>query len=281
MRIAVTGGSGYVGTAVVEELRRRGHEPYCVDLKPPRDPATPHIAADVLDRDALTAAFDGAGAVVHLAAVPAPDRDTDERTLQVNVMGTYAVFAAAAANRIDRVVWASSETVLGVPFEQRAPVYAPIDASHPARPETPYGLSKVLGEDVGRYFARCHGIASVALRFAMVVHPDDYSSFREDFDDVVGRRWNLWAYLDLRDAARATGLAVDCPLTGAHEVVVAAADTAMDRESAALMREGFPGVPLKGEITGHETLLSNDAAAALLGYEPGHSWRDAIAASPP
>lgn len=275
MRIAVTGGSGYVGRAVLSELRSHGHEPYGVDQAPPRDRADEHVLADVLDAAAVEAAFDGADAVVHLAGVPAPERDTDARTLEVNVLGTYNVFAAAAARGIPRVVWASSETVLGVPLERENPLYAPMDEAHPVRPETPYALSKVVGEEIGRYFTRCHGVCSVALRFAMIVHPSDYAQFHEDFDDVVGRRWNLWAYVDRRDAARAVRLALERPLTGAHELIVAAADTVMERDSAALVAEAFDGVPLARPMEGHETLLAIDAARATIGYEPAHSWRDA------
>ena len=73
--------------------------------------------------------------VVHLAAIPAPGLQPDELTFRINTASTYNVFSQRRRSRLGRVVWASSETVLGLPFEREPPAFAPIDEDHPARPE--------------------------------------------------------------------------------------------------------------------------------------------------
>ena len=68
-------------------------------------------------------------------------------------------------------------------------------------------------------------------------------------------------------------------ISGTEAFLVAAADNCMTRESLDLMAEVYPDVPIRGEVTGHQTLLSIDKARSLLGYEPKHSWRDYVSAS--
>jgi len=85
--------------------------------------------------------MDGADAVVHLAAIPAPGIRTEADTFRINTVSTYNVFSAAVAAGVSRVVWASSETVLGLPFET-PPLFAPVDESIEPRPESSYALSK-------------------------------------------------------------------------------------------------------------------------------------------
>jgi nucleoside-diphosphate-sugar epimerase len=275
MLIAVTGGSGYVGTAVVEELLRAGHAVRVLDLEPPRVGGVEHVPADILEPGALAGGLAGCDRVIHLAAVPAPDRASDRDTLETNVMGTFNVFEAAADAGIGYLVWASSEAVLGVPFELNAPECVPIDEGHPCRPESAYALSKVMGEEIARFFARCRGVDSVGLRFAIVTHPKEYADFPRDWDDARGRAWNLWAYVDVRDAATACRQAVEVACGGARTAIVTAADTVMDRENAELLDEAFPSVARVGPVDGHATLLLHDVASELFGFKPRHSWRDA------
>ncbi len=82
----------------------------------------------------------------------------DELTFRVNTTSTYNVFAAAPLRGLRRVVWASSETTLGLPFERKRPRYAPIDEEHPPLPEFSYALSKLLGEEMARQFSRWNGV---------------------------------------------------------------------------------------------------------------------------
>src|SRR6056297_920741 len=103
----------------------------------------------------------GADAVVHLAAIPAPLIVTDAETFRINTLSTYNVFSAAAAMGLQRVVWASSETALGLPFD-RPPDYAPVDEQH-TYPESSYSLSKVVSEAMARQFNRWTGIPYVGL----------------------------------------------------------------------------------------------------------------------
>jgi nucleoside-diphosphate-sugar epimerase len=78
----------------------------------------------------------------------------------------------------------------------------------------------------------------------------------------------------VRDVAAACRLALEADVTGSHNVIIAAADTIMERPSTALLAEVFPGVPLTRAIGEHETLLAINGARDLLGYAPQHSWRD-------
>jgi len=83
-------------------------------------------------------------AIVHLAAIPAPGLATNSMTFATNTISTYNVFEAARQLGIKNVVWASSETVLGLPFDTPPP-YVPIDEEYPGRPESAYSLSKLVG----------------------------------------------------------------------------------------------------------------------------------------
>jgi nucleoside-diphosphate-sugar epimerase len=183
------------------------------------------------------------------------------------------VFAAAEANGLKRIVWASSETVLGLPFDT-PPQFAPIDETIEPRPETSYALSKLAGETLATQFNRRTGIPIVGLRISNIMEPGDYAAFPSYWDDPTIRKWNLWGYVDARDVAAAARLALDAPVDGAEVCIVAAADTVMRRDSADLMAEVFPEVPLRRRPEGRETLLSIDRARRVLGYEPAHRWAD-------
>ncbi|MFL5952579.1 MAG: NAD-dependent epimerase/dehydratase family protein [Gaiellaceae bacterium] len=274
MRVVVTGGAGKAGRAVVRELVEHGYDVRSVDLV--RDPAWDperQMVADLTDYGETVDALKGFDAVVHLAAIPAPGLQPDEVTFRVNTTSTYNVFAAAPLLGLRRVVWASSETTLGLPFEQEPPWYAPIDEDHYPRPEFHYALSKVVGEEMAKQFARWHGIAYVALRFSNVMEPHDYERFPSFQDDAQLRRWNLWGYVDARDVAQSCRLALEADVEGAEAFIIAAADTVMNRPNADLMAEVFPGVELRGELGEHDTLLSIEKARRMLGYEPRWSWR--------
>jgi nucleoside-diphosphate-sugar epimerase len=277
-RVVVTGGAGKAGRAVVRELLVHGYDVVSVDLA--RDPNLTNeqqLVADLTDYGETVDALKGADAVVQLAAIPAPGLKPDELTFRVNATSTYNVFAAAPLLGLRRVVWASSETTLGLPFERERPRYAPIDEEHPPLPESSYALSKLVSEEMARQFSRWNGIPYVGLRFSNVMEPHDYERFPGFWGDAQLRRWNLWGYVDARDVAQSCRLALEADLSGAEVLIVAAADTVMNRPSADLMAEVYPDVELRDVAGEFGTLLSIEKARRVLGYEPAFSWRDASA----
>jgi nucleoside-diphosphate-sugar epimerase len=170
-------------------------------------------------------------------------------------------------------VWASSETVLGLPFDE-PPEYAPVDEAHPPRPESSYGMSKLVGEVLATQLSRRTGATFVGLRISNIMEAPDYEQFGSWQGDARIRKWNLWGYVDARDVAQAVRRGIEAELSGAVVCIVAAADTCMTRPSADLFAEVFPTVPLHRQIEGRETLLSIGLAREILGYEPEHSWLD-------
>ena len=277
MRVVVTGGTGKAGRWVVRDLRDHGHDVLNVDNRHDGSPHGQCLVADLADYGHAAEALAGADAVVHLAAIPAPELRPPAETFRINALSTYNVFAAAEANGLRRVVWASSETVLGLPFDT-PPQFAPVDETIEPRPESSYALSKLVGETMAVQLNRRTGIPVVGLRISNIMEPDDYAAFPGYWDDARIRRWNLWGYVDCRDVAQACRRALEADVTGANVCIVAAADTCMTRPSADLMAEVYPDVPLRRVVTGRETLLSIDRARALLGYEPEHRWADHVAA---
>jgi len=278
-RIVVTGGSGKLGRAVVAELTGHGNEVVNLDVVPARST----IKIDLTDYgqtvEALTGIddrYDKVDAVVHLAAIPAPGLTANAATFQHNITVTYNVFAAARAAGITNVVWASSETLLGIPFDNPPP-YIPLDEDYPARPESRYALVKHLEETMAAEFCRWNPrLKMIGLRFSNVMEPADYAAFPSYDADPSARRWNLWGYIDARDGAQAVRKALAYEATGMEIFIIANADTVMSRASADLAAEVYPGVKITKELGEHETLLSIDKARRLLGYEPAHSWRSTV-----
>jgi nucleoside-diphosphate-sugar epimerase len=274
-RIVVTGGSGKAGRAIVRDLVEHGYEVLNADQAAPAERLCAFLRADLTKMGETFEALSGFDAVAHMAAIPAPGLFTEEVTFRTNAVSTFNVFHAATALRMSKIVWASSETTIGLPFDKEAPAYAPIDEDHPLYPESSYALSKVLGEEMARQFHRRFGTPIVGLRFSNIMEPGDYAAFPGFWKDANLRKWNLWGYVDARDVAQGVRLALEKPLEGAPHMMIAAADTVMDRPSLDLMKEIYPRVPIRKKIGANETLLSIDRARSLLGYSPGWSWRTA------
>ena len=281
--VAVTGSSGKLGRHVVRHLQEHGYRVVALDRVPDPDSAaeaacgwtSPTTARSSRRSPRVDDRHDGVDAVVHLAAIPAPGLTTNAATFANNITATYNVFAAARTAGIRNIVWASSETVLGLPFDVPPP-YIPVDEEYPVRPESTYSLVKSLEEEMARHFCRwVPDLKMIGLRFSNVMDPEDYARFPGFDADPRLRRWNLWAYIDGRDGAQAVRLALEHDATGVDVFVIANADTVMSRRSADLAAEVYPGVPVTRELGEHETMLSIDKARRVLGYEPRFSWRTA------
>lgn len=281
--VAITGAAGKTGRAVTRHFLDQGY-----DVRPIDSAGKPGgyggfadefgvglFRADLTDYGQTVDALGDVNAVVHLAAIPAPGLFPASTTFLQNTAMNYDVFAAAQLLEINKVVWASSETTFGLPFDT-PPRYAPIDEDHYPLPTSTYALSKVVGETMAQQFADWTGGSYIALRLSNVHVEADYTAVPSYQDDFSLRRWNLWGYVDARDVAQACRLAVEVELSGAHSYIIAAADTIMTTPNSELLAAEFPGVRLTREFGDHQTLLAIDKARAELGYAPEFSWRDQI-----
>jgi nucleoside-diphosphate-sugar epimerase len=275
VKVAVTGASGKAGRATVRELQGNGYDVTPIDIAPASaDAGFRSMLVDLADYGQTLDALAGNDVVVHLANIPAPGIHTAAYTFTTNTAMNSNVFLAAQLLQMRKVVWASSETTLGLPFGPDSPPrYAPIDEDHYPYPSSTYALSKVVAETMAVEISRWSGIPFVALRFTNILTPEDQQNFREAWADPVRRIWNLWSYVDVRDAAAACRNAIEAETTGAESFVIAASDSVMNRPSKDLMAEYFPGVELRGEVEEFGSLLSSAKASQLLGYQPNYSWR--------
>ncbi|MGA1812578.1 NAD(P)-dependent oxidoreductase [Frondihabitans sp. 4ASC-45] len=281
VRVAVTGGSGKLGRAVVRDLAEHGYEVVLLDRVPSPDPVqgVSFTRVDLSDYgqvlEALTHIddrYDHIDAVVHLGAIPAPGLVPNAALFTNNVTSSYNVFAAARAAKIRNVVWASSETLLGLPFAIDPP-YIPVDENYPVRPESSYSLGKAVDEEMARHFTRWdRQLKLIGLRFSNVMDDADYEAFPFD-DDPESRSFNLWSYIDHRDGALAVRLALESDLVGFEAFIIAASDTVMNKPTAVLADQFLPDVERRSAVEGTMPLLSSDKARDLLGFVPEYSWR--------
>jgi len=271
---------------VVRELRAHGHDVTSLDRVGERGPG--FLRVDLTDYgqviDAVFGVRDGSDipsadatpydAIVHLAAIPAPGIASDVATFQNNIVSTFNVFQAARRAGIKRIVYASSETVLGLPFDVPPP-YIPVDEEYPARPESAYSLVKHLEEQMAIELTRWDpALTIIGLRFSNVMDPEDYAAFPGYDEDPTARKWNLWGYIDGRDGAQAIEKALTSEVTGFDRFIIAAADTVSARPNADLVAAVFPDVPVTRDLGEHDTMLAIDKARRVLGFDPQHSWRD-------
>jgi len=285
-RVLVTGGSGKLGRAVLRDLVAHGYEVLNIDQQRLDDPICPSVMINLTDfgqvASAILGGIDEKGgpfdAVVHLAAIPAPGMAANAATFANNVPTTYNVFESCRLAGIRNVVFASSETVLGLPFDTPPP-YAPLDEEYYPRPQSAYSLGKLLDETMAAQFCRWDPeLRMVGLRFSNVMYPEEYQRFPAFDADPMARKWNLWGYIDARDGAQAVRRAIEAEFKGFEAFIIANADTVMSRSNASLLAAVFPDVPQRGDIGTHTTLLSIEKARRMLGYAPQYSWRTEIKA---
>jgi nucleoside-diphosphate-sugar epimerase len=287
--IVVTGGSGKVGRACVRDLMDHGYQVTSIDMLPPPGQSNPPRPTDVRfsrvditdfgEAMAALSAIDERVAkvtgVVHLAAIPAPGQASNHRTFHTNMNSTYNIFEAARQLGIRNIVWASSETVFGIPYA-KGPAYVPVDEEI-ERPETAYSLSKLLGEKMAEQFCRWDPRTKiVGLRFSNVMEPHDYARFPNFDKDPASRRFNLWTYIDARDAAQAIRLGLESKLKGAHVFGIANAESVMTRPNDELLDKVYPKTKRKRAIKPNESLISIEKAKTVLGYKPKFAWRKQI-----
>jgi nucleoside-diphosphate-sugar epimerase len=286
MKIVVTGGSGRLGQHVVDELLAHGHAVLSLDRVPPAVVRCPAWVADLTRSGDAYQALQGADGVVHLAAWQAPGLTADTETFANNVSATYNVLKAASDLGVRHAVVASSIAAYGLIYARtlEPPDYLPLDEAYPCKPQDPYGLSKVVGEQIADSFARLGGMSIASLRFPGVVFDLSYESIRERWRDPSVRRGGFWSYVDARDAARACRLAVEADLDG-HQVFNVAAPTSLMREPTTelLRRYGLEPRRLKEGLAGNWSAMDSAKAARVLRYRAEHQWQQylAVAADEP
>jgi uronate dehydrogenase len=199
-RILITGAAGAIGRTVHEGLAGRYALLRLADRRTQetRGANEESVVCDVTDLEAVRRTAAGIDCVVHLAGIPR--EQAWDAILPNNVIGTYNVFEAARACGVKRVVYASSNHVVGFYHNSRR-----VGIAEPARPDSRYGVSKVFGEALGRLYADKHGLSVAALRIG---------SFRQQPEDP--RQLATW--VSPRDMAELVRCAIEAP--DYHYVVV-------------------------------------------------------------
>ncbi len=284
-RVLVTGASGKLGRATVQELVAHGYDVIAADRSRPRE-AHPDgvrsIETDLLDVGQVAGAMKGCDAVIHLGAIPAPYAHADEVVFRNNTGATFAVLQAASLLGVTRAAIASSGSTYGtawspVPLTFR---YAPVDEGHPLMNHDAYGLSKEVDERTAEMFCRRDGMSIAALRFHWIAtheeQLDRVRHFREHANQGVDAH-EIWGYVDLRDAARACRLAIEAGRErpfGFAALNIIAADTLIDDPTEESLRAYARQTEIRSEIPGTAGGFDINAAKRVIGWEPQHSWRD-------
>ena len=275
MKVVVTGGSGHTGGPVVEHLLQHGYQVRIADRVRPKNDRAPYMLCDLENAGEAIEALSGAEAVVHLAAIPRPLYHPKSVVFRTNVISTYNVFEAAAILGIERLIYASSISVIGYPFYERffEPEYVPIDEEHPSAPQDPYGLSKYLGEEIGRSFVRRTDMTVFCLRLPWIHTPETFrSEIAPNRDDPQFGASNLWLYVDARDVGQACRISLESHLKDYQTFYIGAPDSFMETPSIELVKAFYPHTEIRPGFGGRQSLISSLKAEQLLGYKAQYTW---------
>lgn len=283
MKVLVTGGSGRIGRFVVIELQKNQHEVRIFDTKKPDGIDCDFFEGSITEPTELECAMNGIDAIIHLAAIPSLTSEIPSVDyMNVNVAGTFNVLEAAAKNQVNRVAIASSDSALGFVFSTNkfSPEYFPIDEKHPLQPQDPYGLSKLIGEELCKSATRKYGISTICLRFCWVWFPDTYQHRphiigNSEFEVNIKR---MWGYVDARDVAQACRLSVEAENISHEAVFISARNTFADEPSLELIKKCYPeikSISYKYLVDSHKALFDISKAERILGYAPKYDWHNA------
>lgn len=273
MKIAVTGGSGRIGRAVIDMALTRGDSVVSIDRVNPEGHVDPSnitfIQADITDYSAFENALRGCDALVHMAAIAAPGYHPDHEVHNNNVTGSYNALRAAVEVGIQRVCQASSVNATGLAYSRWPRFdYFPLDEEHPTYNEDPYSLSKWICEEQANSFARRYeGMTISSMRFHWVVPERAAAVKARGYSQTNAGVKNLWAYTRFDSAAQACLLSLTADFQGHEVFYITAPDTIADMASLELKQKFFPDVPVRGDLSGHKSFFNSSKAERLLGWK--------------
>ncbi|MCY4365823.1 MAG: NAD(P)-dependent oxidoreductase [Chloroflexi bacterium] len=276
--IVVTGAAGRLGRRVVRLLVDQDREVLATDQVAADDLPTEFLRCDLGDARAVDDLLKGAEGVVHLGAIPGPLRGEPRFIFENNVASTFNVMTSAAEQGLRRIVFSSSAFGMGWAHEGDSfvPLYLPLDEEHPMMPFEPYGLSKQVGEDIGRMIARNSDTTVVSLRFTNVALPEVQAEFpwpAPSPDNPL--TLVMWAYADARDVAQAHALALDADIEEYEAFMLAQPTSRFNEPTIDLIRNNFGDkVEIREGLEGTASVISTDKAQRLLGWRPTHNWRE-------
>ncbi len=275
--IVVTGASGRLGRRVVQLLVDQNRVVLATDRSATDDLPAEFVRCDLVDAKAVEGILKDAEAVVHMGAIPGPLREDPRVIFENNVASTFNVMISAAELGLRRVVFSSSAFGMGWAHDGNAfvPLYLPLDEEHPMMPFEPYGLSKQVGEDIGRMIARNSNTTVVSLRFTNVALPEVQAEFPwpaptpENPLTLV-----MWAYADARDVAEAHVLSLDAEIAGYEAFMIAQPSSRFKESTIDLVKNNFGDrVEIRDGLSGTASVISTEKAQRLLGWKPRHDWR--------
>jgi nucleoside-diphosphate-sugar epimerase len=292
-KAVVTGGAGFIGSHIVDELIARGYETHVVDNlsggKRDRVPATAVFhEVDIIDTLALTEIFKDSSVVFHEAALPRVPFSVDHpaESHQANVDGTLSVLIAARDAGVGRVVYAASGSAYG---DQEI---LPLTETMPANPVNPYGLQKYIGELYLKMFASVYGLKTVSLRYFNVYGPrldpsgayalaiGKFLAQRKSGEPItiVGDGTQTRDFTHVHDVVRANMLASESEKVGRGEVInIGAGRNVSVNELADLIDGGSERIHLPARIEAHDSLADVGLAEELLGWKPQVTLEEGIA----
>ena len=301
MRVVVTGGAGYIGSALVMSLLGRGESVTSVDnlingdyesLSRIRNDNLKLVVGDVRDGAVLDRAFEKADAVVHMAAISTLDacRERPEDAISVNVFGTKQVMDASKRNGVGKVVFCSSSAVYGTPIAM------PVDEDHPLRPLNLYGVTKLASEKLVDTYHYNDGLETISLRLGNVFGLGLYTHW----DGVVpkfvsqgleGKPLTVYGdgrssrdFVHVLDVVRAIKSAIDARGIGGEafnvggktmEIGQIAELVSKELGEAAMKRPQIVHVASRAGET-KDFSLDSKKIGKILGYKPAHTIEEGI-----
>jgi nucleoside-diphosphate-sugar epimerase len=270
MRIAVTGGNGRVGQAVIELALRQGHSIINIDRQQDTytDSDVTRLTIDTTNYAAFEAALQGSDALIHLAAITSPGRHPDHIVHNNNVVSSYNALRAAVEVGITRVCQASSINATGGVWSRWPHYdYFPLDENHPTYNEDPYSLSKWICElQADSIVRRYEQITIASLRIhGVVADPVASRKWRKSYSDMITK--HLWGYTSQDATARACLLGLTADFNNHETFYIVAPQTMMDEPSLALKEKHFPEVSITGDLSGRTGFYNCQKAEKILGWQ--------------
>lgn len=272
LRIAVTGGSGYIGSRLVRHLWDLGHTVINVDQRAPRDNTVKYVYADLRQRAQVQPILENVDALCHLAEIPGvrTHLSAEEHFIHNTTVGAV-VLQTAADLKLKRVIYTSTCQVYGMWGDPVfPPKFLPLDETHPYQPSNVYACAKVANEQLAMMLSRARELSVAIFRFPAVWWRGTENGAEFGwFDGMFQGTDGCGVYVGLHDVARAYGLALENPRPGCEAYHFSAPEILSSVSLSQVLEKQTPGFPkLPADWPGRKSPLNCDKAKEHFGWTP-------------